>query len=274
MRHNGKYKLLVTDIDGTLEGRGGHIAREEREALSELRRRGIGISLSTGRVASACQEIIRQLSLDGYHIFCDGALVTNSSGEKRVSIQPLNDEVVTETIDFAHSRGIYLELSTVDKYFVEQITEATTIHQGLMNLKPTVVDFTTIVGQESFIKENLIRVHPRDDAGIEEFWHHFEHLLHLSRVRIPRCSGIDFINVVAPDVSKGKALEVLTSHLGISIGEVMAVGDGMNDISLLSSAGLGIAMESAPDEVKAAADGTTLDVEHHGLAHAIKKFLL
>ena len=54
----------------------------------------------------------------------------------------------------------------------------------------------------------------------------------------------------------------------------MAVGDGLNDIALLSKAGLAIAMDNAPDEVKAIADYTTIDVSHNGLAAAIDKFLL
>ncbi|MBA7691497.1 Phosphatase YwpJ [subsurface metagenome] len=80
--------------------------------------------------------------------------------------------------------------------------------------------------------------------------------------------------MLAPAVSKGKALEALASFLGIPLTEVMAVGDGTNDISLLSSAGLGIAMDDAPDELKAVADYVTLDVDHSGLAAAISKFLL
>jgi hypothetical protein len=75
-------------------------------------------------------------------------------------------------------------------------------------------------------------------------------------------------------VSKGRALEALASYLGISLAEVMAIGDGINDIPLLSVAGLAIAMGNAPDEVKAVADYITLDVDHSGVAAAIEKFLL
>jgi len=80
--------------------------------------------------------------------------------------------------------------------------------------------------------------------------------------------------VVAPEVSKGRALEALSLHLGISLSEVMAVGDGTNDITLLSRAGLAVAMDNAPDEVKAVADYITLDVDQNGLAAAIERFLL
>ena len=75
-------------------------------------------------------------------------------------------------------------------------------------------------------------------------------------------------------MSKGEALKALASHLGITLTEVIAIGDGMNDIPRLSLAGLGIAMGNAPAEVKAVADYTTLDVEYGGLAAAIERFLL
>jgi len=80
--------------------------------------------------------------------------------------------------------------------------------------------------------------------------------------------------VVAPEVSKGKALEALTLHLGILLSEVMAVGDGTNDITLLAKAGLAVAMDNAPDEVKAVADHIAPDVDQNGLAAAVERFLL
>jgi hydroxymethylpyrimidine pyrophosphatase-like HAD family hydrolase len=66
----------------------------------------------------------------------------------------------------------------------------------------------------------------------------------------------------------------LASHLGISLAEVVAIGDGINDLPLLSVAGLAIAMGNAVDEVKAMADHVTLDIDHSGVAAAIRKFLL
>ena len=56
--------------------------------------------------------------------------------------------------------------------------------------------------------------------------------------------------------------------------EVVAIGDGMNDIPLLTSAGLAVAMGNAPDEVKTIADHVTLDVDHQGVAEAVKTYIL
>jgi len=69
-------------------------------------------------------------------------------------------------------------------------------------------------------------------------------------------------------------VSILARQMRISLTEVIAIGDGHNDISLLFSAGLCIAMGGAPSEVTAVADYVTLDVDHNGLAQAIKKFLL
>jgi hypothetical protein len=69
-------------------------------------------------------------------------------------------------------------------------------------------------------------------------------------------------------------LEALASHLSIPLSEVLAIGDERNDVSLFELAGFSVAMGNAPDEVKAAADYITLDVEQSGVAAAIKKFLL
>ncbi|MGB2828353.1 MAG: HAD-IIB family hydrolase, partial [Dehalococcoidales bacterium] len=96
---------------------------------------------------------------------------------------------------------------------------------------------------------------------------------HFSLAKAPAFPGVDFTNVLSPGVSKGKALEKLAAHLQVPLGEVIAVGDGTNDISLLTAAGLAIAMGNAADEVKAIADYVTLDVDRSGLAAAIDEYI-
>ena len=271
---NHPYKLLVVDIDGTLLGGEGSISVEDREALAEARQLGIGVSLSTGRATQACLAIIDQLSLDGYHIFFDGALVSNPNQGKEVYVEPLDKAVVGQAVEFAHLNDIYLELYSATRYFVERETWATEIHRQFFNLEPTVVDFSRLWNQERIIKGELITSSAEEVAKARSFHLQFNDSLYFSWVMSPACPGVDFINMVTPEVSKGKALGALASHLGISMDEVMAIGDGANDIPLFSSAGLAVAMGSAPAEVKAAADYITLDVDRSGLATAVKRFLL
>ncbi len=267
-----KYKLLVADIDGTIIGKGGQISAEDREALTKVRHKGIGVSLSSGRAAESCRPIIERLGLDGYHISFDGALVSNFDDE--IYARPIDRGVVREEVEFAHQHDIYLELYSASRFFIEWENWATKIHREFFNLEPTVIDFSGLWERERIIKGGLVTASPEEAAKAESFRLRFERSLHFSLARSPAYPGVSFFNVIDLGVSKGEALAALTSHLGIALGEVMAIGDGTNDIPLLSSVGLAVAMGNAPEEVKAVAHYTTLDVDHSGLAAAVKKFLL
>jgi len=116
------YKLLVVDIDGTLLGKDGSISDRDREALTRVSDSGIHVSLSTGRVVQACLKIISQLSLDGEHIFFDGALVYDPGKNKEIYVKPINEEVLRQAIEFVHLNDIYLELYSATHYFTERET--------------------------------------------------------------------------------------------------------------------------------------------------------
>jgi len=267
-----KYKLLVVDIDGTLLSRERKISAENKGAIDRARRLGIGVALSTGRAVLACRSILDQLALDGYHIFFDGALVSDLG--KEVYARPLDSEVVRDAIDFARSNKIDLELYSTGQYFVERETWSTNAHRQFFGIEPSVVDFAGLWERERIIKGGLASVSPEQMTRAREFYARFSNRLHFSLARSPAFPDVEFTNVVAPEVSKGRALEALTLHLGVPLSEVMAVGDGTNDISLLAKAGLAVAMDNAPDELKAVADHITPDVDQDGLALAIERFLL
>ena len=269
-----KYKLLVVDIDGTLLGKDGTISAEDRDAVAKVCRSGIQVSLSTGRVAQACLKIINQLSLDGYHIFSDGALVSNTESGEEVYAQPISNELVKQIVEFAHRNETSLDLYSSTHFFVERETWVTDLRRDFFGVQPTVVDFTKLWQKERIIKGALVVFSTEERAKADSFCLQFKNNLGFTRTKTPAYPGIEFINVIDPEVSKGQALEALASHLGVSLSEVVAIGDGTNDISLLSIAGLAIAMENALDEVKKVADYITLDVEHSGLAAAIRKFLV
>lgn len=266
-----KYRLLVVDIDGTLLGSEGGISAEDKAALEEARRAGIRVCLSTGRALQSCQPIIKELSLDGYHIFFDGALVT--SPDREIYVEPLDRGVVGEAVEFAQKNKISLELYSSKHYFIEQSNWGTDINRQYFNLEPEVVDFRKLVG-ERIIKGGLISRNDEEAAKAKSFRTRFDLSLRFSLAKSPAFPGVEFTNIIAPGVSKGKALTNLAAHLGIPLEEVVAIGDGPNDISLLSVAGLAVAMGNAVDEVMAVAHQVTRSVRDSGVAAAIREFLL
>jgi Cof subfamily protein (haloacid dehalogenase superfamily) len=268
------YRLLVVDIDGTLVDRRGSISLQDREALLDVRRSGLAVTLSTGRAVQACRGIIKQLALDGCHIFFDGALVSDPALGREVYARPVDRPAVIEMIEYARHRNIYLELFTATAFFIERETWATEIRRRFFDLEPTRVNFDDILSSERVIKAQIITASTEEAAAAKKFCEHFDRRLSFSWAKTPAYPDVDFINVVDPEVSKGRALLALTTHLGIDLAEVMAIGDGLNDIPLLVTAGLAVAMENAPDEVREVADYVTTDVDHNGVATAVKKYLL
>jgi hypothetical protein len=83
-----------------------------------------------------------------------------------------------------------------------------------------------------------------------------------------------FLEFVDVNASKAIALEKLGAYYGIQREEMIAIGDGFNDLSMIEYAGLGVAMENAPEEIKRIADYVTLSNENDGVAYVIEQFIL
>jgi len=267
------YKLLVVDIDGTLVGRDGSIPEASKAALKQAREHGLVVSLSTGRTMPACRDILNELELDGHHMFCDGAIVFNPHNREEIFVKPLDKTAVRDAVSFARRHEIHIDFYSADRYFVREETWSAVVHRDFFGVPLTMDDFTDLWEREVLIKGGLVATSNRELALARRFDAEFSDRLHFSWVTTPTYPAVDFINVVAPGVSKGSGLTALVAHLGITTTEVIAIGDGNNDVSLLGTAGLGIAMGNATDRAKAAADYVTGDVERGGLATALERFL-
>ncbi len=273
------YKLLVVDIDGTIVDRNGAISDDDEKALAGAAASGIKVSLSTGRIIKACRKIIDRLSLDGHHIFFDGALVGDpsqvgdSSRVEEIYCKPIEGELVRQAVEFARANDIYLELYSTERFFAERKNWSDDIHYDFFGVASTIADFSGIWRRQRIIKAEMVVRDREERRKAELFQDNFNGRLRFSIARSPAFPEIDFINIINRRVSKGEALRALVSFMGISTDEVIAIGDGLNDISLLETAGLAVAMGNAFPEVKKVADYITLDVEHSGVAAAVERFL-
>ena len=167
-----------------------------------------------------------------------------------------------------------LELYSADRYFVEREDWATDIRREFFQLEPTVTGLDRVWREERIIKGTVPARSAEEKARARGFCRHFAGQLSFSWTRTPAYPEVDFVNVIAPGASKGRALEEMASFLGIPLAEVVAIGNGSNDVSLLATAGLAVAMGNSPAELKAVADFVVPDVEHSGVAAAVARFVL
>jgi Cof subfamily protein (haloacid dehalogenase superfamily) len=269
-----KYKLLVLDIDGTLIGKEMNVSDENKLALKRAIQNDVTVSLCTGRTPRGTRYVLNQLSLDGYHTFFDGAVVINPQNEDVLYAQPIEVDTLREAIRWSHENQHDIELYSETKYFAEHENWSTRVHEEFFKVKAILGDYDNFLGKEAIVKIGTVANNPDKSLKVNEFQKAFAHKLNFTRVQTPAYPGIDFINIVSPLVSKGSAVSYLAAYLNIKKEEIIAIGDGSNDVSLLSSVGMPIAMRHSPDELKSVADFITLDVEENGVAAAINRFIL
>ena len=269
-----KYKLLVSDIDGTLIGKNRTISPEDKKALAQVMAAGVTVSLCTGRAPEGCTPILDELSLDGYHTFHDGALVINWETGHEIYAQAVKPATIKQAIDWSHAHDMEIELYSATQFFAERENWSTQIHIDYFNMPPVITDYLNVLKHETIVKMQTVITNPEEAEKVNRFCREFADLFHFSWVQSPSFPDKDFINILDPQVSKGNALTELAAYLGIRKEEIVAIGDGRNDVALLSAAGLAIAMQDAPAELKNIAHHVTLSVEESGVAAAIKKFLL
>jgi Cof subfamily protein (haloacid dehalogenase superfamily) len=265
---------LVLDIDGTLINRANSISSVDRATLKLASQAGVKIALCTGRVFETAQKILEQLELDGFHIFFDGALVCNHLGLEEIYSRPIPAAIAKKASELALSLNIMLDFYSLQRFYVMRKSWRSDIRKDYFGIEAYVADFKNLWQQERLLKGTLIYSNIEDEKATRNFLSLLEDALSFSWSTIPAYPGYHFVNMIDKGVSKGQAVEALANHYQISLNEVMAVGDGSNDIPLLAASGIAVAMQNAPETLKLEADFVTADVEHHGVSQAIRQFIL
>ncbi|MCL2149904.1 MAG: Cof-type HAD-IIB family hydrolase [Dehalococcoidia bacterium] len=268
-----KNRLVVIDLDGTLVDRNGQIAKEDKAAVARLVQSFVPVALCTGRILQTTVPFITELNLEAsHHIMFDGALIYAPLGRATLFRKPLQSDVVRESVEYCRNEGIHLELYSRDAFFTECENWSDGIHRNFFRVEPTFAVFDGIWDREAILKAEMVVGSPEDAQKAKGFADHFNGRLNFSVAHTPAYPEVEFLNITHPEVSKGAALRHMVDMLGIYTPEIIAIGDGLNDISLFKEVGHAVAMGDAPDEVKQVCQYIVADVEHHGVAEAINYF--
>lgn len=275
MRAGGRFeewdpspvRYVALDMDGTLLGPGDVIAPTTRTPVIGAVADGVAVGFASGRMRNGVLHIHRDLPLPGPHIFYDGAEVRADG--RTVAAWPLSPDAVEAIVAVADATATYCELYTEDGYYITRARHGAELHWQSLDQDPVGVLSEADLDQ-TFLKATFIGFDPDETARIERGVRGAD-----LDIGSARAAGIDwdFLNVKMPGVHKGRALAAVANHLGLSSAEIMAVGDGANDLPMLLAAGTAVAMGQASDAVKAAAHLVTSPVEDGGAGWAVHSLL-
>lgn len=267
-----KYKALALDLDGTLVDSNKKISAENREALWRAIDKGISIIIATGRPALGVKHIVKELELDtrgGYVLNYNGGRIVNCvTGEVMVEYI-LPAECIPVINELARNSGTYACTYYNDMILAESDTDEYVVREAFCNNTTVykVEDFTEfvnypvnkclIVGEHEKllpVQAKLLEIFPdKVDAFFSESY---------------------FLEIVPKGVAKSQGIRDVAKCLGITVNQIAAFGDGLNDIPMLEVAGLGVAMENAYPEAKKYADMIAPSNDNNGVAYVIDNYIL
>ena len=269
LRVTMQYKLVAFDLDGTLLGEELLLRPRVLSAITNMRERGVQGCIVTGRMYRAALPFARQLQFTAPVVCYQGAAVIDPQTDDVLQDVPLPNAEALAVNDYAHSNGLHIQLYANDRYYCEQRNQYSDLYAKISGVEPIVVPTLTRQFEEWDATKAVIIAEPEI---VNE---------HLPRVRSLFGDGAYvtrsipwFIEVMNRNVNKGKSLEVVARYLDIPMEQVLAIGDSWNDAPLLQAAGFGVAMGSAPPELREVADAVVGDVQNDGVAEAVERFVL
>jgi Cof subfamily protein (haloacid dehalogenase superfamily) len=261
--------LVAFDLDGTLIGPDLQITPRVREAVARMIGAGIAGCIVTGRMYRAALPFARQLAFHAPVVCYQGAAIVDPQADSVLFDAPLKAETVAEVIAATDADGMHLQLYRNDRYYCKEHNRFSALYARLSQVEPITVQSLAQTFAYSPATKAVVIADPPD---AERYAVRLSALLG-DRAYVTR-SYPQFVEVMNPEADKGRALEIVAKHLGITMNEVVAIGDAWNDAPLLRAAALGIAMGSAPPELLTIAGAVVGDVEHDGVAEAIEKYVL
>ncbi|NNU84164.1 Cof-type HAD-IIB family hydrolase [Geobacillus sp. BMUD] len=268
------YKLLALNIDGTILKNNGRLPRETKEAVDYVKKKGVYVTLITGRNLLSARKVAKALRLDGMLIAFQGAMIARTLDD-RLFDAAIPEERTFNIVQILENFNCNIRLMH-ERYSLgnrKKVKKNLVVQTVLSSSDPFFYPTQFVDSLGDVLMDEPIAV-PKIDVYFASDAERDEAAVLLGKA-IP---GIDMImqsngkmEVVPQGVSKLAGLRRLAQHIGVSLKETVVIGDGLDDLPAIEAAGLGVAMGNAPLEVKRAADWVTRSNEQLGVAYMVKE---
>jgi len=277
-------RMVVLDIDGTLVGETLQIGPRTRAAIDAATARGVIVSLATGRMPSSAVVFANHLRLTAPLVGHQGGVIrampSRTEPPRELSPKargrvgrvlhhaPLSAAAVREAILWCRERGLDPHINDLERIVVWRDDPSFDDYSAYLGGDARVVPDLLAAVRRPMSKVIAVGAPGRPMALVEEARRSFAGRADVT-VSHPR-----FLEFVAPGVSKGRAVAWLAHEAGVPLGQVMAIGDSLNDLEMIADAGHGAAMPTAVSEVRRVARYVAGPVDDDGVGILIEQLVL
>lgn len=282
-------KLIATDMDGTLLNAAHEISQENQEAIKFAQEHGITVVIATGRAFYEANTPVAETDLKVPYICLNGAEVRDETFNI-MSTSHLNHSLVSKITSTLKEKDIYYQVYTNRGIYTENPQRDLEIY----------IDIAERAGQKADVEKIENSIQKRIDNGTLKIVDNYDKIEDIPGELIMKILAFDSdlekidlvgqelaqspnlavssssrgnLEITHSDAQKGIVLSTIAKQLGIDLKDVMALGDNLNDVSMLERVGYSVAMDNAAPEVKTVAKYVTDSNENSGVGKAIKKFL-
>ncbi|MBM4235503.1 MAG: HAD family phosphatase [Firmicutes bacterium] len=267
------YRLLAVDLDDTLLNNSSVISDRNKKAIHGAVEMGVQFLIVTGRMFKTSVGFLEELGFEedcpliNYH----GALVKRARSRETLLHKPIPNQIAIAVLEEAEKTDYHISVFLEDQLYIREENEQSRYYQSF-----TGIELQPVGSLSAFLDRNgscptKMSIIQRDGTleGIEEILRaNFDNQLSILQSRP------FFLEITDRLATKGQTLSWFIEQQGIRPDQVIAIGDGPNDIDMLAFAGLGVAVANARPEVKAAADLVTASNEDDGVAEIIEHYIL
>ena len=262
-------KLVALDLDGTIVNEHLKISPKVLSVLSHLiTKTDVKVVIATGRMFMSALPFAREIGIVEPVVAYQGAMVRDiKDGHVIRSHTPIELGLAKELMTMLIEDKYHVNLYMKDDLWTHPDNHHAAQYMRTAGVQPIFTE--DLMGCLNLAPTKLMVI---DDHRVDKL---LGHLSETFNDRVSYCrSRTNFCEIIDASASKWNALKTLADEYGIQPDEIMAIGDQGNDISMISAAGVGVAMGNAPDEVKALANYVTTPIDQDGVAEAIEKFVL
>lgn len=267
------YKLICSDLDGTLLVSGGKVDPLLRDAIKAYERAGGKFCVVTGRMTVGALPVCQALDLHGELVTYQGAIVSDIDSGKITYEKKIGYEKAAKIAEYIERNGWYCQTYYGDKFFTATPNDFSKIYAKISytNFVKTDEKLYEYILQRKENVPKIIVMH--DHAGISEILKKLREKFGLEC--LINTSNPQLIEILDRSVNKGNAVRALAEKYGIKREEVLCIGDSENDLTMVEYAGLGVCVADGSDLLKEKANLTVpVTCEQGAVRYVIEKIAL